>query len=103
MPWEPEKISLKIHNTTTIRNKSRGVTNEYTFSKIFNPKQDNKLCFDAIVMPMIANVLMGYNAVLIAYGQTGSGKTYSMLGKPKLGIVGILPMMLEYLVKNPNV
>eukprot|EP01084_Bolivina_argentea_P046475 85604_1 len=52
---------------------------------------------------MIANVLMGYNAVLIAYGQTGSGKTYSMLGKPKLGIVGILPMMLEYLVKNPNV
>ncbi len=31
---------------------------------------------------------------------TGSGKTFSMLGKPKLGIVGLLPKMLGYVVEN---
>merc|ERR1712154_481488 len=52
---------------------------------------------------MGGNVMKGYNAVLIAYGQTGSGKTYSMLGKPKLGIVGMLPRMLEYMIKQKTV
>eukprot|EP01083_Nonionella_stella_P070862 189867_1 len=100
MPWEPEKVSLKICGPTKIQNKTKSSTNEYLFSKVFTPKQTNSMCFDEIVMPMVANVLMGFNAVLIAYGQTGSGKTFSMLGKPKLGIVGILPMMLQYLVKQ---
>merc|ERR1719242_2340282 len=52
---------------------------------------------------MISNVLSGFNAVLIAYGQTGSGKTYSMLGKPKLNIVGLLPRMLEQMVNTKSV
>ena len=49
---------------------------------------------------MISNVLKGFNAVLIAYGQTGSGKTFTMLGKPNLGVVGLLPMTLKEFVNT---
>ena len=52
MPWEPEKVSLRIDGSRKIQNKSRQITNEYTFSKVFKPKDDNKLCFDTIVMPV---------------------------------------------------
>merc|ERR1719385_558610 len=54
-------------------------------------------------MPMIDNVLSGFNAVLIAYGQTGSGKTFTMLGKPKLGVKGLLPRTLEQFVDTDSV
>merc|ERR1719242_1487642 len=54
-------------------------------------------------MPMIDNVLAGFNAVLIAYGQTGSGKTFTMLGKPKLGVKGLLPRTLEQFVNTDSV
>eukprot|EP00490_Sorites_sp_Unknown_P001772 CAMPEP_0114655700 /NCGR_PEP_ID=MMETSP0191-20121206/11316_1 /TAXON_ID=126664 /ORGANISM="Sorites sp." /LENGTH=286 /DNA_ID=CAMNT_0001871597 /DNA_START=40 /DNA_END=901 /DNA_ORIENTATION=- len=100
MPWEPKKISLQVIGDK-VRNKAGKIVNEYSFKKVFKPASTNEQCFKVIAMPMISNVLKGFNAVLIAYGQTGSGKTFSMLGKPKLKIVGILPRMLEYMV-NAN-
>jgi len=47
-------------------------------------------------------VLKGFNAVLIAYGQTGSGKTFTMLGKPKLGVIGVLPKTLDQFIQTPT-
>ena len=102
MPWEPKKVSLKVVGNT-VQNKAGKIINSYDFKKVFKPESTNEQCFKIIAMPMISNVLKGFNAVLIAYGQTGSGKTYSMLGKPKLGIVGMLPRMLEYMVKQKQV
>eukprot|EP00485_Elphidium_margaritaceum_P014114 CAMPEP_0202733118 /NCGR_PEP_ID=MMETSP1385-20130828/188005_1 /ASSEMBLY_ACC=CAM_ASM_000861 /TAXON_ID=933848 /ORGANISM="Elphidium margaritaceum" /LENGTH=671 /DNA_ID=CAMNT_0049399445 /DNA_START=85 /DNA_END=2100 /DNA_ORIENTATION=+ len=102
MPWEPKKISLKVVGKT-VQNKSGKVVNEYDFRYVFKPNSTNEQCFQVIAMPMIHNVLKGFNAVLIAYGQTGAGKTFSMLGKPKLNIVGILPQTLAYMCKQPNV
>merc|ERR1719295_2139595 len=102
MPWEPKKISLKIAGNT-VQNKAGKIVNEYDFKAVFKPNSTNEQCFQTIAMPMIQNVLKGFNAILIAYGQTGSGKTYSMLGKPKLNIVGILPKTLAYLCQQPNV
>mmetsp|Transcript_26625 Transcript_26625/g.43582 ORF Transcript_26625/g.43582 Transcript_26625/m.43582 type:complete len:663 (+) Transcript_26625:138-2126(+) len=102
MPWEPKKVSLKVVGST-VQNKAGKVINSYDFKRVFKPESTNEQCFKTIALPMISNVLKGFNAVLIAYGQTGSGKTYSMLGKPKLGIVGMLPRMLEYMVKQKQV
>lgn len=102
MPWEPKKVSLKVVGDK-IQNKSNKVVNEYDFDRVFEPNVENRRVFQVAVMPMISNVLRGFNAVMIAYGQTGSGKTFSMLGKPKLNIVGVLPMMLEYLVNQASV
>eukprot|EP01084_Bolivina_argentea_P309388 535145_1 len=102
MPWEPKKVSLKVVGKT-VQNKAGKIVNAYDFRAVFKPNSTNLQCWQIIAMPMINNVLKGFNAILIAYGQTGSGKTFSMLGKPKLNIVGILPMTLSYIVKNPNV
>ena len=102
MPWEPNKVSLNISGNS-LQNKAGSIVNSYDFKKVFKPEATNEQCFNVIALPMISNVLKGFNAVLIAYGQTGSGKTYSMLGKPKLGIVGILPRMLEYMTKQKTV
>jgi len=102
MPWEPRKVSLFVKGNV-VRNKTEKVTNEYTFQKVFNVDVENAQIFKIMVEPMIDNVLNGFNAVLIAYGQTGSGKTYSMLGKPHLGVEGLLPMMLKVLVETPSV
>ena len=102
MPWEPKKVSLKVAGKT-IQNKAGKVVNEYDFKAVFKPNSTNEQCFQTICMPMIQNVLKGFNAVLIAYGQTGSGKTFSMLGKPKLNIVGVLPMTLAYFINQKNV
>jgi len=103
MPWEPKKVSLAVMSGATIQNRVGHITNEYNFGRVFKPNSSNEEVFKVIVMPLISNVLKGYNAILIAYGQTGSGKTYSMLGKPKLDIVGLLPRMLAYMVDQKSV
>lgn len=37
--------------------------------------------FNAVAgLPMVDNVVAGYNSSIFAYGQTGAGKTYTMLG-----------------------
>ncbi|ETO17765.1 hypothetical protein RFI_19552 [Reticulomyxa filosa] len=164
MPWEPKKVSLTVEGVNRVRNKTGKITNEYDFERVFKPNNSNEDAFKTIVIPMISNVLKGYNAVLIAYGQTGSvfffflnifnkkyvyyffffllplippffltpffiplvhflpsppplfffknkikkmdlgsGKTFSMLGKPKLGVAGLLPRMLAYMVEQKSV
>ncbi len=69
MPWEPKKVSLKVVGKT-VQNKSNKVVNEYDFKAVFKPNSTNEQCFNVIAMPMIQNVLKGFNAILIAYGQT---------------------------------
>jgi hypothetical protein len=102
MPWEPKDVSLSVKGNV-VRNSTDSRTNEYTFQRVFNVDITNEQIFKVIVEPMISNVLDGFNAVLIAYGQTGSGKTFSMLGKPKLDVIGLLPYMLKVLVETATV
>ena len=79
--------------------------------KMTNMKQHRLFClwlflffFDfEVFKPMISNVTKGFNDALIAYGQSCSGKTYSMLDKPKLNVVGVLSIMLEYMMKQPSI
>ena len=70
MPWEPKKVSLSVSGNK-VQNKTSKITNEYDFARVFKPQSENKDVFKTVVMPMISNVMKGYNAVLIAYGQTG--------------------------------
>ena len=102
MPWEPKKTSLSSKGNI-IRNTTDKGSNEYSFQKVFGTQIVNIQIFQVMVQPMIDNVLKGFNAVLIAYGQTGSGKTFTMLGKPKLKVVGLLPYMLKEVIETPSV
>ena len=70
MPWEPKKVSLSV-NGNKVQNKTSKVTNEYGFARVFKPQSENADVFKTVVLPMISNVMKGFNAVLIAYGQTG--------------------------------
>ncbi|KAL1960176.1 hypothetical protein VTO42DRAFT_8719 [Malbranchea cinnamomea] len=72
----------------------------YTFDKVFSAAADQATVYEEVVLPMVNEMLMGYNCTVFAYGQTGAGKTYTMSGDmtDTLGILsdnaGIIPRAL---------
>ncbi|CAI8602433.1 unnamed protein product [Vicia faba] len=66
----------------------------FTFDKVFGPSAKQKDLYDQAVVPIVNEVLEGFNCTIFAYGQTGTGKTYTMEGnakKTKSGPNGELP------------
>ena len=86
-----------------VQNKTDKKTAQYTFSHIFNMTKVNEDIYRVMGKPLVRKVLEGFNAVLIAYGQTGSGKTHTLVGKPEQNVKGVLPFMLEELLKTESV
>ncbi|KAK2767724.1 kinesin motor protein cin8 [Arachnomyces sp. PD_36] len=72
----------------------------YHFDKVFSPAADQGVVFEDVVVPILNEMLAGYNCTIFAYGQTGTGKTYTMSGDmtDTLGILsdaaGIIPRVL---------
>ena len=80
------------------------ITNFYQFDEIFQAKHDNQDVFHQLCKPLCDTTLnKGYNSIIIAYGQTGSGKTYTMLGDKQKNVIGVLPMCLQYFLKDERV
>ena len=52
-------------------------------------------------MPILANILDGFNGTILAYGQTSSGKTHTMQGYDinDKEIKGLIPRMVRYITK----
>uniref|UniRef100_A0A804MD38 Kinesin motor domain-containing protein n=1 Tax=Zea mays TaxID=4577 RepID=A0A804MD38_MAIZE len=50
------------------------------FDKVLGPKSQQQDVFNHAVVPLVSEVLDGYNCTIFAYGQTGTGKTYIMEG-----------------------
>ncbi|CAG7907994.1 unnamed protein product [Brassica rapa] len=66
----------------------------FTFDKVFGPSAKQKELYDQAVVPIVNEVLEGFNCTIFAYGQTGTGKTYTMEGecrRSKGGPSGGLP------------
>ncbi|KAK1288108.1 hypothetical protein QJS10_CPB19g00413 [Acorus calamus] len=66
----------------------------FTFDKVFGPSAQQKDLYDQAVIPIVNEVLEGFNCTIFAYGQTGTGKTYTMEGeckRAKSGPNGQLP------------
>ncbi|CAN8287444.1 unnamed protein product [Cochlearia groenlandica] len=66
----------------------------FTFDKVFGPTAKQKDLYDQAVIPIVNEVLEGFNCTIFAYGQTGTGKTYTMEGecrRSKSGPSGGLP------------
>jgi len=59
---------------------ARHAVKSFTFDAVYGMDSRNIEIFDRSFMPMIRNILEGYNATIFAYGQTGSGKTWTMTG-----------------------
>ncbi|XP_051132208.1 kinesin-like protein KIN-5C [Andrographis paniculata] len=66
----------------------------FTFDKVFGPNAKQKDLYDQAIVPIVNEVLEGFNCTIFAYGQTGTGKTYTMEGeckRSKAGPKGELP------------
>lgn len=50
-------------------------------SQVFGPSAKQKDLYDQAVIPIVNEVLEGFNCTIFAYGQTGTGKTYTMEGE----------------------
>ncbi|KAI3514244.1 hypothetical protein L1887_12563 [Cichorium endivia] len=67
----------------------------FTFDKVFGPTAQQKDLYEQAVIPIVNEVLEGFNCTIFAYGQTGTGKTYTMEGeckRAKSGPKGELPL-----------
>ncbi|KAL3646890.1 Kinesin-like protein KIN-5C [Castilleja foliolosa] len=66
----------------------------FTFDKVFGPNAQQRDLYEQAVIPIVNEVLEGFNCTIFAYGQTGTGKTYTMEGeckRAKSGPNGELP------------
>ncbi|GLT62689.1 hypothetical protein SLA2020_353070 [Shorea laevis] len=66
----------------------------FTFDKVFGPSAQQKDLYEQAMVPIVNEVLEGFNCTIFAYGQTGTGKTYTMEGeckRSKTGSNGELP------------
>jgi kinesin family member 11 len=50
---------------------------------VFSPKTGQEKLFKQSIIPIVDEVLDGFNCTIFAYGQTGTGKTYTMEGGPR--------------------
>ena len=71
---------IKFVNETTMMVGDGKEKETITFDRIFPPCTPQAEVFEQVGIPLIEDVLTGYNGTVFAYGQTGSGKTYSMMG-----------------------
>ncbi|XP_076237452.1 kinesin-like protein Klp61F [Calliopsis andreniformis] len=53
---------------------------KFKFDNVFGPSSKQIDVYNAIVSPLLEQVLAGYNCTVLAYGQTGTGKTFTMEG-----------------------
>ncbi|XP_076240537.1 kinesin-like protein Klp61F [Calliopsis andreniformis] len=53
---------------------------KFKFDNVFGPSSKQIDVYNAVVSPLLEQVLAGYNCTVLAYGQTGTGKTFTMEG-----------------------
>ncbi|KAI4348947.1 hypothetical protein L6164_009607 [Bauhinia variegata] len=66
----------------------------FTFDKVFGPSAQQGDLYEQAIVPIVNEVLEGFNCTIFAYGQTGTGKTFTMEGecrRAKSGLNGELP------------
>lgn len=61
--------STLVNDPPTTREKT------YNFDHVFAPEADQGMVYQSVVVPVLNEVLSGYNCTIFAYGQTGTGKT----------------------------
>lgn len=72
-------------------------TSPAAFRDIFNPNDDNKCVYDAVVAPTLPHVLDGGRSSFFAYGHSGSGKTHTIIGHDGKDEAGLCLMAAQQL------
>jgi len=78
----------------------------FTFDSVHQEGSSQAEVFQEVGIPIIENVIAGYNSTIFAYGQTGAGKTHTMIGHPECGRKrlaaegGLAPRVFQYLFQK---
>eukprot|EP00775_Hariotina_reticulata_P002385 gene2385-2689_t len=60
----------------------------FRYDKVFGPDSKQERVYKQAIVPIVQEVLDGFNCTIFAYGQTGTGKTYTMEGGPRNSVDG---------------
>ncbi|XP_058796802.1 kinesin-like protein Klp61F isoform X2 [Phymastichus coffea] len=102
----PVVVDVASNKEIVVRERPQDkLTKKFTFDKVFGPVSKQLDVYNAVVSPLLEEVLAGYNCTVFAYGQTGTGKTFTMEGAcndPSLhwqaeSNAGIIPRALSHL------
>ncbi|KXZ55756.1 FLA8 protein [Gonium pectorale] len=55
----------------------------FRFDKVFSSDAGQEKLYKQAIIPIVQEVMEGFNCTIFAYGQTGTGKTYTMEGGPR--------------------
>ena len=95
------KSCLKVTNKTYLEVHHEDNVNPFTFDRVFDESSTQISVFQDTAVPLVNDVLEGYNATIFAYGQTGTGKTFTMEGDiTSEDFKGIIPRSVEALFKG---
>ncbi len=65
-------------------------------AQVFGQYSTQEEVFSGSIVPIIDEVLTGFNCTVFAYGQTGTGKTHTMEGEMGAGpLAGVIPRSLH--------
>eukprot|EP00250_Pteridium_aquilinum_P012534 c20784_g1_i1 orf=209-3340(+) len=91
--------------TVNLNIAAKQIDRTFTFDKVFGPQAQQQDLYDQAIIPIVNEVLEGFNCTIFAYGQTGTGKTYTMEGngrKTKDGTMpadaGVIPRAVQQIV-----
>ncbi|KAF7820171.1 kinesin-like protein KIN-5C [Senna tora] len=93
----PQVVTCNEHNREVAVSQNiagKHIDRVFTFDKVFGPSAQQNDLYEQAVIPIVNEVLEGFNCTIFAYGQTGTGKTYTMEGeckRSKSGPNGELP------------
>ncbi|XP_054005394.1 kinesin-like protein Klp61F [Hylaeus anthracinus] len=74
-------VDTPCNREVIIRERSHDkFTKKFVFDRVFGPSSRQIDVYNAVVHPLVEEVLAGYNCTVFAYGQTGTGKTFTMEG-----------------------
>lgn len=76
--------------------------NGFTFTEVFDENAQQNDVFDAMLRPIVSDVLQGYNCTLFAYGSSGSGKTHTMIGDQRTESAGMVPRTIDEIFSRLN-
>ncbi|ESQ45972.1 hypothetical protein EUTSA_v10010073mg [Eutrema salsugineum] len=108
-PLSSSEISTQGNNKCVRQDNGQAITwignpeSRFTFDLVADENVTQEKMFKVAGVPMVENVVAGYNSCMFAYGQTGSGKTHTMLGDIEGGTrrhsvnCGMTPRVFEYL------
>ena len=77
-PHPIHKIASNRH--LIVKDPSRHEDMSFLFDEVFDSETTQEQIYSEVGLPVLMNILDGFNGTIIAYGQTSSGKTHTMQG-----------------------